>query len=166
MPRRITPARRRWLIGIAIALIVVALHVDDWGRDFSSTSAATDPAASDARLHPFETARTVPELVEGLRFAARRIGDWTYVGDAGDADSRTVLFVRTNRILRFGEDVTMRIDDLGTRRVVSGESVSRLPIPDLGRNPRNLRTVLDELRTILDGAVPSPVAVRNLERGR
>ena len=75
------------------------------------------------------------------------------VGEASDGDSTLVMFVRTSRLFRFKDDITMRIEDQGRERVVTGESRSRVGKGDLGQNPRNLRRLMTELRAVLDGAV-------------
>ena len=54
------------------------------------------------------------------------------------------------------DDVTLRIRDVGARRIVGGRSVSRLHIGDLGRNPRNLRKLLAEIDAVLDNAARDP----------
>ena len=160
-----TRRRRRNRILIAVALLaLLALSIDDWGRDLSEHEAVTTVDAADPGLRPFESRRTVGELVEALRFAGARIGNWDYVGTVAD-DSRTIVnFVATHRLLRVKQDITVLVEDLGNRRVVTAASTSRLALPDLGRNPANLRRILVELRAVLDGSVPSSVAAVNLER--
>lgn len=146
---------RRWFaVAAALAVIVAALvvHIDDWSRDFVAYEAVIAADADDPRLLPLVSDRPADDLALALRWAAHRIPDWELVGETGDGEKTVVLFVRTKRLLRLKDDIAMRIEDRGDRRVVTGESRSRLHIGDLGRNPRNLRRILTELRAVLEGA--------------
>ena len=161
--------RRRYgpaVAGVAIVLLL-AIHIDDWRRDFIRHEATLSAEAAEAILQPegagassdWFTAKLRPsaELVEAVKMAATRIRNWRYVGQAGHGNTIEILFVRTNRVLRTRDDITIRIEDLGHRRSISGESRSRLRLADLGRNPRNLRRLLEELRGVLDGVALRPV---------
>ena len=158
--------RRRvvWAATIAAPLLFLFLYVDDWSRDFTSSEALIASDAKNPELYPLRSQRSSAELVEGARAAAGRIRNWEYVGEAADGNVVRILFVRTNRLTRLKDDIVIRIEDLGQRRLVTGESRSRFrAIGDLGGNPRNLRRFLSELRDVLDGAVPagsSPVTGR------
>ena len=149
--------RRRNRIRLGLAAVAAAVllfwHIEDWGRDFIAHEAEIALYSEDPRLQPLYSTRPTGELVEAIRRAGLRIGNWEHVGEVVDGDSTQVLFVRTHRLLRLKDDIRMRIDDLGDRRRVTGESRSRLAVGDLGRNPRNLRRVLRELRSVLKGAV-------------
>ena len=148
-------SRRRWpAVGGALALIVAALvlHIDDWSRDFVAYEAVISADGADPRLVPLVSEHPVDDLALALRWAAYRIPDWELVGESSDGNTTLLLFLRTKRLLRLKDDIAMRIEDRGARRVVTGESRSRLHIGDLGRNPRNLDRILIELRAVLDGA--------------
>ena len=140
-------------------LLLFALNVD-FGRDFTQnyaeTSAGGDPHDE---LAPLVSDRSLEELVVAARWAGRRVGGFEHVGDsrAGD-DEATVLFSVTSPFLRLQDDVAVHIVDEGRQRVVRASSGTRnaLPIGDLGRNPRNLRRFMTELRDVLDGAARSP----------
>jgi uncharacterized protein (DUF1499 family) len=154
-------AKRKRLILLATVIVLLAAflfgYVDDWSRDFTTNEAFIEHDAADPTLRPLESDRSTADLLEGVRRAAGRIRNWKYVGEAGDGNTVRVIFVRTSRIWRFKDDVVIRIEDLGDRRVVTGESRSRFGIGDLGQNPRTLRRFLAELRAVLTGAVaPSP----------
>jgi len=135
-------------------LAIVALQVDDWGRDLRSHEAAIHEGATDARLRPLRSERPTDQLVLAVRAAAKRIRDWEYTGEARDGGTVSILFVRTLRLLRIQDDIVIRIEDRGDHRLVTGISTSRLELADLGRNPRNLRRLLSELRAVLAGANP------------
>jgi len=148
---------RRLVVPAAVAaalLLFLFLYIDDWGRDFTSNEAFLAEDAGDPALRPLSSGRSSAELLEAVRAAAGRIRNWEYVGDAESGNTVTVLFERTNRLSRLKADVAIRIEDLGDRRRVTGESRSRTGfIGDLGANPRALRRFLAELRDVLEGAV-------------
>ena len=153
MPQPTHPLSRvpRWGWAVAALLLFVGLTVDDWGRDLTSHSAEISTVAVDDSLRPLTSIRSTDDVAEAVRWAARRIRNWEDIGEAEDGAATLLLFVRTHRLLRIKDDVTIRIEDRDGRRVVTGESISRLAIGDLGRNPRNLRRLLAELRAVLDG---------------
>lgn len=152
------PKRRNRLILIAVASAVfLFVYIDDWGRDFIEWQTSITAGAADPTLRPLVTDRPVDQILEGVKMAAGRIRNWEYVGDAVDGSMTLVYFVRTNRVLRVKDDITIRIEDRGKGTIVSGDSLAQLHIGDLGRNPRNLRRFLSELEIVLEGSVPTRV---------
>jgi len=149
--------RFRWLLVVAAAIAWLALTVDNWSRDFVRYDAAISAHAQDPTLRPLESPRPTGQLVEAVKMAARRIKNWRFAGEAEDGETALIYFERTQRLLGFKDDIIVRIEDRGNRRAITAESRSRLRIGDLGRNPRNLRRLLAELRLVLDGAAPGPI---------
>jgi hypothetical protein len=149
--------RRRYRWGAAgLALVaLVAFSIEDWGRDFVSHEATMAPDAADPLLRPLDSPRPADQLVAGVKQAARRIGNWRFAGEASDGTTTLVSFERTNRLLRCTDDIVIRVEDRGDRRTVSGDSRARLAIGDLGRNPRNLKRLMTELRIVLEGSTPA-----------
>ncbi|MCP3981295.1 MAG: DUF1499 domain-containing protein [bacterium] len=152
--KELATRRRKPLIVAAIALVVFVLYIDDWGRDFTTNHAEIVVDQARPELLRLVERRPAYELAIGLRWAGERIRNWHYVGTVTDDDTILVSFVRTNRLLRFKDDITMRIEHRGGRSVVSGDSRSRFGFGDLGRNPRNLERLMRELRDVLEGARP------------
>jgi hypothetical protein len=138
-------------VWLAVAAVFFVLYIDDWGRDFTANHAEISDLSLDETLQPVTSQRSSEELVLAIKWAGRRIRSWEYIGDAEDDNATMIIFVRTNRILRFKDDITIRVEDRGRERVITGESRSRLGFGDLGRNPRNLRRILNELRGVLAG---------------
>ncbi len=153
---------RRWIIGAAAIVLFVLLYIDDWGRDLVQYEARVHAGAEDVALRPVVTNRPGWQMVEATKMAGRRIANWEYVGVTSDGSTTLVSFVRTHRLLRVKDDVTIRVEDRGKGSVVTGESRARLHLGDLGRNPRNLRRFIAELKIVLDGSVPGWL----LDRGR
>lgn len=155
MPPGESRPRRRWIAAAIAAalLLVLALTIDDWRRDFTGYSAEISFRSTDHTLKPFVSQRPVDDLVLALQWAAKRLGGWEYVGTAAEDRDTFVVFVHRGRVLRFVEDdVRMRVRDRGDDRVVTGESRSRWQVGDLGRNPRNLRRLLGEMQQVLEAA--------------
>ncbi len=158
-PSRRNAWLRRGAIALALAIAWLAITVDDWSRDLTAHEAElTDDAypVLQRRLARW----SAEEAVAGVKMAARRIPSWRWVGDASDGDTTVVTFVRSGRLLRFTDDVAIRVESGGGRPRVSGRSEARLSIGDLGRNPRNLHLLFSELAAILEPgeqAAPRPV---------
>jgi hypothetical protein len=142
---------------LTLALLALCLFgfIDDWSRDFTRNDAAISPDAKDETLRPLISTRSTADLVEAARAAAGRIRTWDHIGQAVEGNTTLVLFVRTSRIWKFKDDIIIIIEDLGSERMVSGKSASRVGVGDLGQNPRNLRRFLAELRAVLQGAGPA-----------
>lgn len=141
---------------VTLALIVVILALGIWMamndplRDLTTNHAELTDDARDPRMRPRTYERPAADVVAAARTAAGRIGNWEYVGDAESDGVTRLLFVRTSRLWKFKDDVTLRVEDLGGGRSrVTGESRSRVGKGDLGQNPRNLRRILGELELVL-----------------
>lgn len=133
----------------ALLLVWVLLQIEDWGRDLTGYRAQTFPEASDPLLRPLERPEPAEELVDAVKWAAFRVPNVQYVGETSDGDTTLVLFVRTHRLLRIKDDIVMRVEDQGSRRLIGGAAESRLHVGDLGRNPRSLRRLRAELLAVL-----------------
>ena len=144
--------RRHRLLLIVAALLLVGLVVaiDDPLRDFTMNYAEIAEGADDETLRPLIVDRPADATIVVVEQAARRIRNWAFVGHAASGDTTLILFVRTSRVWRFKDDVTLRVREIDEgRSIVTGESRSRVGFGDLGQNPRNLRRILAELRTVL-----------------
>jgi len=144
-----------YIIPVVIAALLALFlfgYIDDWSRDFTRNNAAISLEAKDEALRPLVSTLSTADLVEAARRAAGRIRTWEHIGDAAEGNTTIVLFVRTSRIWNFKDDIIIVIENLGSERLVSGKSASRLGIGDLGQNPRNLRRFLAEFRAVLKGA--------------
>jgi len=151
--------RKRWIRLAAAAaglLLFLVFYIDDWGRDFTTNEAFVTPQSTDPGLRALRSERPLEEMVLAIRGAGRRIRNWKYIGEARDEAAVSLLFERTARVLRFTDDITIRVEDRGDHRLVTGVSKSRMGYGDLGRNPKNLRRLLSELEDVLDGAGSLP----------
>lgn len=114
-------------------------------------------------LHDVETGRTpeYPELqprrysaslervVQAVREALTDLPRWELVGAGQGPGGAELRAVRTTRVWRFKDDVTVKIRRDAGRTLVSVRSRSRVGIIDFGQNSRNIR----ELLIAIDGRV-------------
>jgi hypothetical protein len=124
-------------------------QVDDWNRDFTATSAATEYGAIDPELQPVMMAHTVEEAERAVLNATLSLKGWEYGEVAELQGVRTLYFTRTSPYLQIVDDVTVTIANVEDSVMISAASVSRSPWGDLGRNPRNLKALLRKVREIL-----------------
>lgn len=147
-------SRVRWplaaagLAGLGLGLGALA-QVDDWRRDLHVNWARTAPDASDERLRPLRSTRGQEELAGVVEEVARGLPGWRVAGRETSDGALVVRLVRTTRLLRFSDDVTVRIVDEGQARLLTAESRSRVGKGDLGQNPRNLKALLGGVRARL-----------------
>ncbi|MCO5166516.1 MAG: DUF1499 domain-containing protein [Planctomycetes bacterium] len=138
------------VVGAGAALAAVALQVDDWRRDLTTNHARTAPHATDSRLRPLRTTLDASTVAARVEEVARSLPRWEVVAVERDPGGVTVRLMRTTRLLRFRDDVTVRVAPSGSAWVVTAESRSRVGRGDLGQNPRNLRELLGALRDRLE----------------
>jgi len=77
--------------------------------------------------------------------AIKRLPGWTLVGVGRGPGGTAIQAVRETRLLRFKDDVTIRISRDGGRTRVSVRSRSRVGKIDFGQNARNIRELYEEL---------------------
>ena len=144
--------RRRWILPSigAAGLLALIVTIDDWSRDFTTNYVVMTNTSEDPALRPIVFERPADEVVDAVQEAADRIKNWQFIGAAQMEGSTMVVFERTSRVWRFKDDIILRVEDLGDRCRLGGESRSRIGYGDLGQNPRNLRRILAELRIVLD----------------
>ncbi len=144
--------RRGWVFPsiVAVGLLALIVTIDDWSRDFTTNYVVMRETSEDPDLRPVVFERPADEVVDAIQEAADRIKNWEFIGAAQMEGSTMVVFERTSRVWRFKDDIILRVEDLGDRCRLGGESRSRIGYGDLGQNPRNLRRILAELRIVLD----------------
>ena len=144
--------RRRWILPtiVASALLALVVTIDDWSRDFNTNYAVMTETSEDPDLRPIVFELPAGDVIDAIQEAAERIKNWEFVGSARLGDSTMVVLERTSRVWSLKDDIVLRVEDLGDRCRLGGESRSRMSYGDLGQNPRNLRRILAELRIVLD----------------
>ena len=140
----------------AIFVAYILIGIDDWGRDWVEHEATLRFVPHERRVgnlllappgHPGHV--SMSEWSDAVQWAGNRIKNLDFSGEVSDQDTVILKFVRTHRLLRIKDDVTVRITRDGTGQAIETHSAARLGIGDLGRNPRNIQRLYAELEDVL-----------------
>ncbi|HZN33281.1 MAG TPA: DUF1499 domain-containing protein [Pirellulaceae bacterium] len=134
---------------VAAILIFLVAQVEDWSRDLTTNSAETTSDAADERLRPIETALPPTELARHVESAVTSLKNWRQVERKGSGGNIEFHLLRTTPVLGFQDDIRVRIEPAGGGARLTAQSRSRVGKGDLGQNPRNLRELLDAVRSRL-----------------
>lgn len=118
---------------------------------YDGPSAAAEQRRSYPELGPLTVAEPIPQALSAAVAAGQSMG-WDIV--AVDETRGRLEAVATTRLLRFKDDVVvrMRSEEAGTR--IDVRSKSRVGRSDLGANARRIRRFLDTLRQSLTAVQP------------
>jgi uncharacterized protein (DUF1499 family) len=145
------------LLLLAVLLVVAGVLmvlVEDWSRDLTRNSAETSDTAEDPLLRPMLIHRSVAETAELVEHAVHTLERWEMTSREQQGEVHVMRLVRTTPLLRFKDDITVRIERVAEGARVSALSKSRVGKGDLGQNPRNLRELFEALRTMQRISVP------------
>jgi len=143
-------------IWVAILIAYILIGIDDWGRDWVEHEATLRFEPTHRRVaqllvappgHPSHV--SMSEWSDAVQWAGKRIKNLKFSGEISDGDTLILKFVRTHRLLRLKDDVTVRIKRVGREQTIETHSEARLGAGDLGRNPRNIRRLYSELEDVL-----------------
>jgi uncharacterized protein (DUF1499 family) len=139
---------------LLLGLIWLFATVDDWNRDLTTNFAATSATAKKPSLRPIISELPQVELADLVVAAARQLPSWELSDREAESDEITLRFVRTTRLMRFKDDITVHIRPVKSNNEppsyeISAESQSRVGKGDFGQNPRNLIELMDTLRSLL-----------------
>ena len=139
---------------VILGLIWLFATIDDWSRDLTTNFAATSATAKKPSLHPIISQRPPPELADLAVVAAKQLRGWELAAREENVAEITLRFVRTTRLMRFQDDITIHIRPVKSNNEppsyeISAESQSRVGKGDFGQNPRNLAELMDTLRGLL-----------------
>jgi uncharacterized protein (DUF1499 family) len=138
------------VLGLALAAVlgaglILVAHVEDWSRDLSTNVATTSDDSQDPRLRTIESKLPPGELADVVVAAVQELPRWELIEQSREPNVE-LHFVRTTGLMRFRDDVRVRIEPVGGGSRLSAVSRSRVGKGDLGQNPRNLRELLDKVR--------------------
>ena len=134
-------------IVIVIVTLVLALQVDNWRRDLFVNHAATDEDSPDKRLHPVHSRFPPDATAELVIDRAKKLPGWQWkLKRQLPGDIVEIEFVRTTPVMRFQDDIRVRITPTEHGSLIVAESRSRVGRGDLGQNPRNLIELLEPVR--------------------
>jgi uncharacterized protein (DUF1499 family) len=126
----------------AVIMVSIFARIDNWRRDWTTNFAKLDPSAREPDLRPLSLASSRHELADRINRWADKHDHWQLVSTEEKDQQTRIRLTRTTGLMRFVDDVQVRLidDAAGTR--VEAESQSRLGKGDLGQNPRNLKELL------------------------
>ncbi len=144
--------------GIWAALLVayILIGIDDWGRDWVEHEATLRFEPQQPRVarllaappgHPNHV--SISEWSAAVQWAGKRIKNLDFAGEAADDDTLILKFVRTHRLLRLRDDLTVKVTRVGSEQRIETHAKARLGIADLGRNPKTIRRLYAELEDVL-----------------
>jgi uncharacterized protein (DUF1499 family) len=129
------------------ALTLLLLQIEDWHRDLTTNSAATDAQSRDERLRPIRSMLPPDHLADLVVEAMQPRNNWKLQSRTPHAERIDLHFVRTTPWLRFQDDIRVQIELApGGGSFLNANSQSRIGKGDLGQNPRNLRELLAAVR--------------------
>jgi len=130
----------------AAMMMSIFSRIENWKRDFSLNYAKLDPQASDPLLRPLVVSQPPEEVAALIERWVEKRSRWSIESREPHQDAILLHLTRRTLIMRFTDDIHVRLeaDDGGTR--VEAESQSRFGKGDLGQNPRNLKELLSGLR--------------------
>jgi len=137
------------LVLILIPLIGAALSIDDWSRDLSTNVAETSATASDERMRPLATTASFEEIEQATRQIADDSSAWEF--EAVEPAEKAIRLVHVSGLLRFRDDVKLRVESSPDALLIHIHSQSRIGKGDLGQNPRNVRDIRERLSLYLGG---------------
>lgn len=140
----------------AIIVIVLAMsaammmsifsRIENWKRDFTVNHAKLDPRSSDPLLRPLVVSKSPEDIARLIEQWVEKHPRWSV--ESHDAIEGGIEFhlTRTTPVMRFTDDVHVRLTADGDQTRVNAESQSRFGKGDLGQNPRNLKELISGLR--------------------
>jgi uncharacterized protein (DUF1499 family) len=140
------PASFKWIV-LVVALGTAAWAFTTWPR-INDVETGRTPEYPD--LQPRRYSAGVEQVVQAAREAVTTLPRWELVGAGHGPAGAELHAVRTTRVWRFKDDVTVKVRREGGRTLVSVRSRSRVGQADFGQNARNIRELLAALDARLD----------------
>ena len=137
---------KRLLVVLVVAGAAAALLA--WPR-INAVETGRTPEYPD--LQPREYAASEQRVTDAVKAAAGRISRFTFVGAGRGPGGGEVHYVAATPVLRFKDDVNVRIRREGGKTKVSVRSKSRVGTLDFGQNARNVRELLAALDRQMGG---------------
>ena len=137
---------KRLVLLVVAAGAVAALLA--WPR-LNSVETGRTPEYPD--LQPKEYAAGEQEVTRAVKAALGRLPRFAFVGAGTGPGGSEVQAVATTRVLRFKDDVNVRIRREGAKTKVTVRSKSRMGTMDFGQNARNVRELMAALDREMGG---------------
>lgn len=135
------PKWLKWLLCV-VALGGAGLAFTTWPR-INDVETGRTPEYPD--LQPRRYAAGIDATQRAAREAILALPRWELIGSGTGPGGAELRAVRTTRLWRFKDDVTVRVRREGGRSLVSVRSKSRVGRGDFGQNARNIEEFLAAL---------------------
>ena len=129
-------------LALALVVIGVALAYARWPR-INDVETGRTPQYPGLRVREYAAGEDA--VARAARAAIAALPRWEVVGWGSGPGGTEIQAVAATRLLRFKDDVTVRIHRKGGRTQVSVRSRSRIGRADFGQNARNIQAFLDQL---------------------
>lgn len=127
---------------LLLAIVAAVAAATAWPR-LNDVETGRTPEYPD--LKPREYAARPDEVVKAVKTVLGQLPRWSVVGSGSGPEGSAIAAVHTTRVLRFKDDVNIRVWREGGRTRVSVRSRSRVGVWDFGQNARNVRELLAAL---------------------
>ena len=134
----------RWLV-LLILIAGAAAYVAWPPINVVATGRTPEYPDLDPRSYAVVSTSVYSAVAEAIASMPR----WQLVGSGSGKAGTAIHAVRTTRLLRFKDDVTIRIEPAGKGTIVHVRSASRVGRVDFGQNARNI----EELFPALDARI-------------
>jgi uncharacterized protein (DUF1499 family) len=134
------------LVVSAAMMMSIFSRIENWKRDFTVNHAKLDPRSSDPLLRPLVVSQSPGEIAKLIEQWAEKHSRWSVESHAEIEGGIEIHLTRTTLVMRFIDDIHVRLAAAGDGTRVDAESQSRVGKGDLGQNPRNLRELVSGLR--------------------
>lgn len=144
--------KRKWRIPLLIVLFVssvvlvnVFFQIENWKRDLTVNHAKLEENSQDPTLRPLLLSSSISDVADLIAEIAKQHAGWNLESRENIDDTLRLHLTRKTPILRFTDDIHVRLFPIEAGTRVEAESRSRIGKGDLGQNPRNLRELVDAL---------------------
>jgi uncharacterized protein (DUF1499 family) len=127
---------------LLVVVVAAVAAFTAWPR-INDVETGRTPEYPDLKVREYRASEEA--VTKAVKFVVERLPRWRYVGSGSGVGGSEVRAVRTTLLLRFQDDVTVRVKRQGDLTRVSVRSKSRAGRGDFGQNARNIRELLAEL---------------------
>lgn len=129
-------------MGVAVVAVGLGIALTRWPR-ISDVETGRTPEYPDLQVQRFTA--TDERVTRAARAAIAHLPGWELVGSGRGPGGAELVAVARTRVLRFKDDVTVRVRRRDGAAEVAVRSRSRLGKADFGQNARNIRAFQAEM---------------------
>ena len=134
--------RTRVVVGVAVVAVGLGIALTRWPR-INDVETGRTPEYPDLKVQRFTA--TDERVTRAARGAVANLPGWELVGSGRGPGGAELQAIARTRVLRFKDDVTVRIRRREGSAEVAVRSRSRFGKADFGQNARNIRAFQAEM---------------------